>query len=168
MTRSSRRPPPVSYVLRRSAALAVVLVLLLFLSGSALAVWSIQGAGIVFWPMFVGWGLWGLAAAGALQYWLGQFRGVLRWDGLHWQLDGLQPQGVPWVLSFSPEVLLDAQTHLWVCVSPAGHSRIWLWLERSSQPERWMDLRRAVYSRAKPGADNADETAPAAAVERES
>lgn len=161
MTPVSRRPPSVSYLLRRSAALAVVLGSLLLVGCGALALWSVQGAGTLSWPMFVGWALWGLSVAGALQCWRSQFCGVLRWDGLHWQLDGLQPQGVPWALSRPPEVLVDVQSHVWVCVTPIGRRRIWLWLERSSQPERWMDLRRAVYSRARPGADNADETAPA-------
>ena len=161
MTRVLRRPPPVAYVLRRSAALAAVLASLLLVGFGALALWSVQGTGLSYWPMFVGWALWGLAVAMALQCWRSQFCGVLRWDGLHWQLDTLQPHGVPRALSRAPDVLVDVQTHLWVCGTPEGHGRIWLWLERSSQPERWMDLRRAVYSRARPGADNADETAPA-------
>lgn len=161
MTRGLRRPPPVSYVLRRSTALAMVLGCLLLAGCSVLAVWSIRGAGTSTWLVFVGWALWVLAVAMALQCWRSQFCGVLRWDGLHWQLDDLQPSGVPWPLFQAPEVLVDVQTHLWICVLPAGRGRVWLWLERSSQPERWMDLRRAVYSRARPGADNADETAPA-------
>lgn len=70
-------------------------------------------------------------------------------------------------LSSSPEILLDLQSYLWVhAITGRGH--VWLWLERSAQPERWMDLRRAVYSRAKPGADNTDETAPAVSHGRES
>ena len=161
MTRVSLRPPPVSYVLRRSAALAAVLGSLLVAGCGALAAWSMQGAGTLPWPIFFGWALWGLAVAGAFQCWRSQFCGVLRWDGLHWQLDRLEPHGVPWALPQAPEVLVDVQTHLWVSLMAAGHGRIWLCLERSSQPERWTDLRRAVYSRARPGADNADETAPA-------
>lgn len=161
MSRVSRQPPPVSYPLGRSAAFAVVLVSLLVLGFCALAAWSLQGAGTASPPKFVAWIFWCLAGVGALQCWRGQFCGALHWDGLHWHLLDLDPKGVPWALSAPPEVLLDMQTHLWVSVLPAGRSRIWLWLERSSQPERWMDLRRAVYSRARPGADNADETAPA-------
>ena len=161
MTRYSRRPPPVSYPLRRSAALAVVLGSLLLLGGGALVAWSVQGAVKPLVLMVGGWGLWVFGVAGAFQCWRSQFCGVLRWDGQHWQVDALHPQGVPWMLSRPPEVHVDAQTHLWMCVMPSGHGSIWLWLERSSQPERWMDLRRAVYSRARPGADTADETAPA-------
>ena len=161
MSRVSRQPPPVSYPLGRSAAFAVVLVSLLVLGFCALAGWSLHGAGTASSPKFVAWIFWCLAGVGALQCWRGQFCGALRWDGLHWHLLDPDPKGVPWALSAPPEVLLDMQTRLWVSVLPAGRSRIWLWLERSSQPERWMDLRRAVYSRARPGADNADETAPA-------
>jgi hypothetical protein len=161
MTSHSRHPPPVTYMLRRSVALAVVLGSLLVLGGGALAAWSIQGVGADSPFAFVGWGVWGVAIAGALQYWRSQFCGVLRWDGLHWQLEDLPSRSVPWVLSCPPDVLWDGQACLWVCLAPAGRRRIWLWLERSSQPERWVDLRRAVYSRARPGADNADETVPA-------
>ncbi len=161
MSRISRRPPAVSYPLGRSAAFAVVLVSLLVLGFCALALWSIQGAGTAAPLKCVAWILWCLAGIGALQCWRAQFCGALHWDGIHWYLLDLDPNGVSWALSVPPDVFLDLQTRLWVSVLPAGRSRIWLWLERSSQPERWMDLRRAVYSRARPGADNADETAPA-------
>ena len=161
MIRLSRRVPSVSYRLRRSVTLAALLAALLFLGGAALTVWTVQGVGAVSWLVFCGWGLWGLAVAGARQSWRDQFCGFLRWDGVHWLLDSSQPGCTPKTLSVPPEVILDAQVCLCVCVTPTGLDRIWLWLERSSQPERWMDLRRAVYSRARPGADNADETAPA-------
>ncbi|MBU2276296.1 MAG: hypothetical protein KKF51_19185 [Gammaproteobacteria bacterium] len=161
MRRVSRQPPAVSYPLRRSTAFAVVLGSLLVLGFCALAAWSVEGAGTVTPPKFGAWIFWCLAAVGALQCWRHQFCGALHWDGHLWHLVDLGPKGVLGALSAPPEVLLDMQTHLWVSVLPAGRRRIWLWLERSSQPERWMDLRRAVYSRARPGADNADETAPA-------
>jgi len=94
---------------------------------------------------------------------------VLQFDGQAWTLGQTAKSfSGPLALSVPPEVLLDLQVHLWVRIVPIGHSAQWLWLERSSQPERWMDLRRAVYSRARSGVDNADETARQAVAGRES
>ncbi|MBT9514001.1 MAG: hypothetical protein IV104_16805 [Acidovorax sp.] len=168
MTRLARCPPAVQYPLRRSLALGAVLVGLLLAGAGVLAAWVLGG---VRSPLVVGTaaaGLWLTAAACALHFWLRQFVGVLRWDGQAWTQEGGPEGKIFWALSRPPEVILDLQTHLWVRAFPLGHRGIWLWLERSSQPERWMDMRRAVYSRAKPGADNADETALASTVGRES
>jgi hypothetical protein len=94
---------------------------------------------------------------------------VLQFDGQAWTLGQTAKSfSGPLALSVPPEVLLDLQAHLWLRVVPIGHACQWLWLERSSQPERWMDLRRAVYSRARSGVDNADETARQAVAGRES
>ena len=168
MTRLSRRPPAVQYPLRRSAALGVALGLLLSAGAGVLAAWALEGAGSSWGAMIFAACLWLPAAFGALHFWLRQFSGGIRWDGRAWMLEPAGDGGVAWTLSEPPEVLWDLQTRLGVRVSPLGRRRIWLWLERSSQPERWMDLRRAVYSRAIPGSDNADETAPASTVGRES
>ena len=141
---------------------------LLFVGAGVLVAWLVQGA-----PLYRGVApaaafLWFVAAAGALHFWWQQCAGKLSWDGEVWVLDGGRFDGVSWMLDGPPVVHLDLQNHLWVCTSPQGHRRVWLWIERSYQPERWMDLRRAVYSRAKPGAPSADATAPAVAAGRDS
>ncbi|MCC9032635.1 hypothetical protein LMH45_11140, partial [Neisseria gonorrhoeae] len=33
------------------------------------------------------------------------------------------------------------------------HATLWLWAGRSTQPERWLDLRRAVHAQHRPSAD---------------
>ncbi|BEP92824.1 hypothetical protein GmRootA79_12080 [Acidovorax sp. A79] len=166
---SSRRPPAVLYPLRRSRALGCVLAGALLAGAGGLGAWFFRGSGAgSLWPVLAGGGLWLVAAASALHFWVHQLSGAIRWDGQSWALESGQPGDTLAALSASPEVLLDVQSHLWLHARPAGRGRIWLWLERSTQPERWMDLRRAVYSRPRPGAGNADETAPAAAVGRES
>lgn len=151
------------YLLRRSLALGAVLAGLLLAGTGVLAVWVVWGVRSPWVAGTVAACLWLVAGALTLHFWLRQFVGVLRWDGQGWSLEGGGPHGSTEfrALSCPPQVILDLQTHLWVCVFPLGQRRTWLWLERSSQPERWMDMRRAVYSRAKPGTDNADETAPA-------
>lgn len=161
MTRLSRCAPAVSYPAGRSLALGFVLLGLWLAGVFVLAAWHLLGAKSSWVAVTLSGGLWLAATGGALHFWLRQFVGAMRWDGQAWTLEHQSRESDFWVLSGAPEVLLDLQTHLWVHVSPSGHNRLWLWLERSSQPERWMGLRRAVYSRATSGADNADETAPA-------
>jgi hypothetical protein len=168
---TSRRPPAVLYPLRRSRALGCVLAGVLLAGAVGLGAWFLRGSGVGVdspWPVLAGGALWLVAAASTLHFWLHQFSGAIRWDGRSWALEGGQPGDTLAALSGPPEVLLDLQSHLWLHACPTGRGRIWLWLERSTLPERWMDLRRAVYSRPRPGAGNADETAPAAAVGRES
>src|SRR6218665_487219 len=158
MTPRSRHPPAVQYPLQRSAVLGALLVFWLLGSAMVLAAWVGVGARSAWGAGWVAAGPW--ARAGALYFWLGQFSGLIRWDGRAWALETSRPGAISWPLSGPPEVLLDMQTQLWLCVRPMERRRIWLWRERSSQPERWLDLRRAVYSRARPGTGNADAIAP--------
>jgi hypothetical protein len=88
-----------------------------------------------------------LIAAGAMAAWRwrAQPRGSLAWDGAGWTWDGSAAPAV----SGSLRVSVDLQRVLLVHWRGGGASQ-WLWLERASAPERWADLRRAVYSRARP------------------
>ena len=169
MTLLSRRAPSVQYPLRRSRVLGALLLAFLLTGAGVVTAWVSSGARDVVLSAAVAFGLWLLAAAGAAHFWWSQPRGVLQFDGQAWTLGPTAKSfSGPLALSVPPEVLLDLQAHLWVRIVPSGHSSQWLWLERSSQPERWMDLRRAVYSRARSGVDNADETARQAVAGRES
>ena len=169
MTLLSRRAPSVQYPLRRSRVLGALLLALLFTGAGVVAAWVSSGARDAVVSAAVALGLWLSAAAGAAHFWWSQPRGVLQFDGQAWTLGQTAKSfSGPLALSAPPEVLLDLQAHLWVRVVPMGRASQWLWLERSSQPERWMDLRRAVYSRARSGVDNADETARQAVAGRES
>ena len=169
MTLLSRRAPSVQYPLWRSRVLGALLLALLFAGAGVAVAWVSSGARDAVVSVAVALGLWLLAAAGAAHFWWSQPRGVLQFDGQAWTLGQTAKSfSGPLALSVPPEVLLDLQAHIWVRVVPTGHSSQWLWLERSSQPERWMDLRRAVYSRARSGVDNADETARQAVAGRES
>ena len=161
MRRLARSAPAVQYPLRRSLALAVVLGCLLCIGAGSLAAWLVQGAPRHQGVAIAASGVWLVTAACALQFWWQQCAGTLSWDGAVWVLDDGRGNGEPRALDGPPTVYLDLQSHLWVCASLRGNPRVWLWIERSYLPERWMDLRRAVYSRAKPGAPSADATAPA-------
>ena len=145
MTLPSRRAPSVQYPLRRSRVLGALLLALLFTGAWVVAAWVGLGARDAVVSAAVALGLWLLASAGAAHFWWSQPRGVLQFDGQAWALGQTAKSfSGPLALSVPPEVLLDLQAHLWLRIVPIGHSVQWLWLERSSQPERWMDLRRAV------------------------
>ncbi|MFY3384563.1 hypothetical protein [Paracidovorax sp. MALMAid1276] len=157
----SRSPPSVSYPLGRSLALGGLLIALACAGLGVLSLWAWMGASDKVGAVWASFALWGAFSVAAFHLWCHQWCGVLRWDGRYWQLDRAPGQsGDSRALSGAPAVLLDLQSHLWISVAPLGLGRTWLWLEQSRQPERWLDLRRAVYSRATPGADdNADKTA---------
>ena len=70
--------------------------------------------------------------------------GVLRFDGQHWSLSG--PRYA--LLSARVQVGLDLQFLMLVRLTSAEGVCLWHWLERRADPARWLDLRRAVYSRA--------------------
>ena len=55
---------------------------------------------------------------------------------------------------YTMEVALDLQR--WMLLEGKTVSGThWFWVERRGQPERWDDMRRAVYSRARPQAGSA-------------
>lgn len=70
-------------------------------------------------------------------------RALMSFDGQHWSLSGESAVKVA-----SVAVVLDFQSLLLVRLQEAGRRGRWLWLGRTACPERWKDLRRAVYSRA--------------------
>ena len=124
-----------------------------FMAGTAAALWLAGAAAIVLWcaqSSSPGWrqgcALAVLAAAGgfaALAWWRTP-EGELAWDGRAWSWRAGTAGG-------ALHVALDLQNHLLVRWQAAGAS-CWLWLERARRPERWHELRRAVYSRAIPDA----------------
>lgn len=126
---------------------------LLLIAGAAcvvLVLWAVHGAGGSALRRSVALVLWLCAVAAVLRFWRSQGCGALHWDGLAWTLDGAAPEapGQP-PLRGPLDVHLDLQSYLWVCLHAQDGRRVWLWLEQRRQPERWGDLRRAVYSRAR-------------------
>lgn len=84
------------------------------------------------------------AGTTAFVNWRASCSGQLTWDGECWHWDAVGD------LSSSEEstlsVIADVQSALLLLFETPGSPRRWLWIERVSQPERWMDMRRAVYS----------------------
>ena len=161
---SERHSPAVTYPLRASQLLRNGLWVVLILQAVLLALWAVEGAGHGRWQwlrMAGAVAIWSGCAVWGWQAWRAMPVGVLQWDGVRWHLEA-GPTGDPaHPLKGALWVRLDLQSHLWVCLDEPGGRRTWLWLERQGAPERWGDLRRAVYSRPKPEATPADEPAAA-------
>jgi hypothetical protein len=98
--------------------------------------------------------------AGAVAWRWGGHRevGQVRFDGQYWSWSGRAMLGAA-----RAHVGLDLQSLMLVRLTEPERPRQWLWLERRSDPLRWVDLRRAVYSRA-PAASPVDAPADAAAL----
>ncbi len=158
MRRVSRHfsAPPVRYPVGQGVLLFWGLLSLLVGTSAALLFWLLHGAGDSVARLSVAVVLWLGAACALVHFWRRRTHGVLQWDGSRWSLD-IEPAGdLVHPLEGALWVRLDLQSHLWVCLdSPHGRST-WLWLERKDAPERWGDLRRAVYSRPVPGTSQVD------------
>ena len=141
---SLHNAPPVVYPLGRSRFLGTFL-LGLWLCGLLLTVlWYFHGTRQLDWRL----GLAAIAAlgAGVAAYtgWRRSPVGQLAWDGgvWRWESGGYQAGVAEYELS----VLADLQHYLLLRLENPARTRLWLWVERSVMPERWLDLRRAVYS----------------------
>jgi toxin CptA len=108
----------------------------------------------------LGLGVAAVAAAGlaALSGWKNSPSGQLRWDGQIWRWESHGYQAGE--ATHEVAVLADFQQVMLLRVENQAHASLWLWAERKAFPERWMDLRRAVYARPRaPGLPRTDGTA---------
>jgi hypothetical protein len=135
--------PPVAYPMGRSSLQA----------GLLLAVWLSGAAALVLCALFapaLGWRLWLLALAVcaggcmAVWGWRNSPVGLLHWDGQNWHWESPAYQSGTPVRRLS--VKMDFQRVLLLKLENQDHARLWLWAERKGMPERWLDLRRAVYA----------------------
>lgn len=144
---TARYPAPaVQYPVGRSMGLTAFLVLAQLVSLMVLVLWLMQGAGADRAPMVPSLLIWCAAAAIAARFWSRLPVGVLSWDGEQWSF--LRADGVPKdeVLGDAVVVQLDVQRCM-ALAFPAARPARWLFVERHCEPVRWLDLRRAVYSR---------------------
>ena len=140
--------PVVTYPVARPR-FAGLLAAALWLAGLAVVLLWVLEAGSPGWRQaLAGAALAGAALAAAraraVPSWLHSPQGQLHWDG------------TAWTATFDAGCgSLDVATDLRQCMlvrSSATRSSRWLWLERGRDPRRWLDLRRAVYSRPRPPA----------------
>lgn len=150
MTRTA--PPRLVYGCERPPrAAGLGLLAVAGLGAAVLLLWALTGAGP--WPAVTGLLLWALAAAWALRCWRRWPRGQLEWDGAQWWLWAQHATRAQLVAGV-PQLHWDGQGFMLLGVALAAGGRRWLWLQRSSAPALWGDLRRAVYWRAR-AADSA-------------
>ena len=85
-----------------------------------------------------------LAGFAAWRSWDRLPSGQLAWDGTvwHWESPSYQTGSADHKLS----VIADFQHRLLLRLENQAGASQWLWLEKKAMPERWMDLRRALYS----------------------
>ena len=135
--------PSVSYPVGRPF-FAGLLAAGVWLTGVAVTVLWLHNADAPGWRQAVAAVALLVAGTWALLSWLHSPTGELGWDGTAWIWPSESGAG-------GLDVALDFQYVLLVRRPQAGCAR-WLWLERSRCPHRWLELRRAVYSRARPAA----------------
>ncbi len=70
--------------------------------------------------------------------------GQLVWDGQHWHWES--PAYQAGVAEYEMFVAADFQHIVLLHIKNHANASLWLWAERGTLPERWLDLRRAIYS----------------------
>ncbi|OGB01593.1 MAG: hypothetical protein A3E79_16845 [Burkholderiales bacterium RIFCSPHIGHO2_12_FULL_61_11] len=135
--------PPVVYPLGRSRFLGWLLLALWLAGLLALLLWSYATRQLDWRMAFavaavVGTGV--LARVG----WNNSPTGQLVWDGEVWRWESSSYR--TGIGEYKLSLIADFQSMLLLRLENQAGARLWLWVEQGVLPERWLDLRRAVYS----------------------
>jgi toxin CptA len=133
--------PSVSHPVGRSSMGACVVGAVWLAAAAAILAWSRAGASGP--RLLIAAALTALLGGLAASWWR-EPQGTLAWDGERWTwCTSESPLGQQGTLS----VIVDLQRLLLVrWTSPGGQH--WFWLQPAASRDRWVALRRAVYSRA--------------------
>ena len=104
----------------------------------------LYGSRVVDWRLLLAVTAMVLAGRAAYSGWKNSPVGQLAWDGQFWRWEGQGYQAG--VAEQKLSVAVDFQSRLLLRLENPAHAHLWLWVERRVLPERWLDLRRAVYS----------------------
>lgn len=140
---TTHNAPPVVYPLGRSSFQAYLLASV-WGAGLLVAIAWFYASGRIDWriPLVAVFVLFaGFAAHGG---WKNSPAGNLAWDGQLWRWES--PGYQTGVAEQQLSVLADFQNVLLLRIKNQAGASLWLWVERKAFPERWLDLRRAVYS----------------------
>ena len=140
---TSHNAPPVVYPLGRSRFQGWVLAVLWF-AGLLLLLNSLRVQEPIGWRTFATLMSVVVAGVAARTGWKNSPIGLLAWDGQSWRWEG--PGYQSGVVEQKLLVIFDFQNLLMLQLENPAKARLWLWAERKAAPERWLDLRRAVYS----------------------
>lgn len=135
--------PPVIYPLGRSRFLGRVL-LGVWLAGLVLVLLWYCIARELDWRLAISFAAVAGTGVAARIGWNNAVAGQLTWDGEFWRWESLSYQ--TGIAEYELSVIADFQYMLLLRLENQAHARLWLWAERGAMPERWLDLRRAVYS----------------------
>lgn len=138
--------PSVLYPLGRSRFPGLLL-LVLWMAGAGVFVFWRQSAAGFDWRQSTVLVALVLSGVTAGLGWKNSPIGQLRWDGQAWRWEGADGQAASPARELS--VAFDLQHMLLLKLTIHDSGVKWLWVERRALPERWLDLRRAVYSRRK-------------------
>lgn len=132
--------PAVTYPVGRSRFQTGLTLAVVLAGGVAQAVWWLPSAthgvghllGLLLWLVAGNWALWRLGRTVMAE---------LVWDGQAWSwCSGMKRQVVV------PQVIVDAQHSLLLCLRPATGAARWAWPAQQVRPERWLALRRALFN----------------------
>ena len=106
------------------------------------------------------------AGVAAHRSWKNVPQGKLAWDGGIWCWES--PSYQTGIAEQKLSVIVDFQHLLLLRIENQASASVWLWAEQKAMPERWLDLRRALFSPGKasgaPRPHDAVHTGPLAAV----
>lgn len=132
--------PAVSYPVGRSHFQAVLYSGLLLLAVAGLVLWCLQ-ADRLGWRQIVAGVAWLICVTWALREPMRRIEGSLHWDGQNWSWESRDA-----VLAGTLVARLDWQARVLVEFRSFEAKPLWFWLERATQPQRWDDLRRALWT----------------------
>lgn len=140
---TTHNAPPVVYPLGRSRLQGVLLLGLWFTALSLPLLWFYVTRQFD-WRIFLA--IAAVMGAGAVAYmgWRNSPVGQLAWDGQLWRWES--PSYQVGVVEQKLAVIFDFQHLLLLRIENPAQASLWLWVERKAFPDRWLDLRRAVYS----------------------
>jgi toxin CptA len=155
--------PYLVYPVKRSIFLGWVLGLIWLLGALLAAQWYLRTdhAGVAVVAVGLSVLIPGLLS---LRTWLHSPAGELRWDVQYWHW--MPSRRVLTLSRPSMRCVLDFDSALLLKVGGSGGSGVWLWAERAAFPDRWQDLRRAVFSPGRPDTAKSAGGRPAVAAER--
>lgn len=132
--------PSVFYPVGRSRLLGLLMLAIWLLGLAATLAFAFAPGAL--WRVLLVAGCAAIAGLVAARWWQRSPAGVLQFDSQQWHW---QAHSVATVPLDHLAVHLDLQQALLLRGHRAG-TPLWLWLDKGMAPQRWDDLRRAVYS----------------------
>jgi hypothetical protein len=137
--------PPVLYPIGRSFFLGSLLAVLWLAGLISVSLWW-YATRHADWRMALALALAAVLVAGiaARLSWNNLPIGQLAWNGEVWRWESASYQ--TGIAELELSVIADFQFRLLLRLENHARASLWLWAEQRTMPDRWLDLRRAVYS----------------------